>query len=36
MLILAWNFGDETMEQQADFKEMSGKFIIPIPEVKIV
>lgn len=36
MLILAWNFADENMEQQAKFKEMGGKFIIPVPEVKIV
>jgi len=36
MVILAWNFADEIMEQQSKFKEMGGKFIIPVPEVKIV
>ena len=36
MLILAWNFADEIMEQQAKFKEMGGQFIVPVPEVKIV
>ena len=36
MVILAWNFADEIMEQQAEFKEMGGQFIVPVPEVKIV
>jgi len=36
MLILAWNFVDEIMKQQSKFKEMGGRFIIPVPEVKII
>ena len=36
MLILAWNFADEIMKQQIKFKEMDGKFIIPVPEVKVI
>ena len=36
MLILAWNFADEIMKQQSKFKEMGGRFIFPVPEVRIV
>ena len=36
MLILAWNFADEIMKQQHKFKEKGGKFVTPIPEVKVI
>jgi SAM-dependent methyltransferase len=36
LLILPWNFKEEIMEQQGEYRRLGGRFIVPVPEPVVV
>ncbi len=36
IVILAWNFADEIMGQEKGYAASGGKFILPIPEIRVI
>lgn len=35
-IVPTWNFADEIMHQQSEYRRKGGKFIIPIPSPEVI
>jgi hypothetical protein len=35
-LVLPWHFLDEFVEREAEYLEQGGRFIVPLPEVRVI
>jgi len=36
VLLVAWNYRDEVIRQQAEYLERGGRFIVPVPSPEIL
>ena len=36
LLLLAWNFKNEIIDQQSEFARRGGKFVVPVPRPEIL
>jgi SAM-dependent methyltransferase len=36
LVVLAWNFADSIVERNSEYRDRGGRFIVPLPEVKLI
>jgi hypothetical protein len=36
LLVLAWNFAEDIMRQESAYAARGGRFIVPLPRLKII